>query len=124
MTSTTTTTVAEREDLRAAIRGFLAARLPESTVRELIDTESGVDQRSWAQLASELGLAGLLVPEEYGGQGLSTVELDIAGPDAVAGGPSAAADAYLSARAMTIAAGTSPIVKNILAERVLGLPRG
>ena len=74
----TTTTVAEREDLRAAIRGFLADRLPESTVRELIDTETGVDARSWTQLAGELGLAGLLVPEQHGGQGLSTVELGIA----------------------------------------------
>jgi alkylation response protein AidB-like acyl-CoA dehydrogenase len=74
----TSTTVAEREDLRAAIRGFLADRLPESAVRELIDTDTGFDARSWAQLSSELGLAGLLVPEEHGGQGLSTVELGIA----------------------------------------------
>jgi alkylation response protein AidB-like acyl-CoA dehydrogenase len=74
----TTTTVGERADLRAAIRGFLTDRLPESTVRELIDTDTGIDPRAWTQLAGELGLAGLLVPEEHGGQGLSTVELGIA----------------------------------------------
>jgi len=67
---TTSTTAAEREDLRAAIRSFLADRLPESAVRELIDTATGVDAGSWSRLSGDLGLAGLLVPEEYGGSGL------------------------------------------------------
>jgi alkylation response protein AidB-like acyl-CoA dehydrogenase len=77
-TTTTTTTVAERADLRASIRDFLADRLPESTVRELMDTDTGFDAPGWTQLSVDLGLAGLLVPEEHGGQGLSTVELGIA----------------------------------------------
>jgi alkylation response protein AidB-like acyl-CoA dehydrogenase len=57
-------------------------------------------------------------------QRLSATELDLAGLDAVAGDRTDPAQAYLTARAMTIAAGTSQVVKNVLAERVLGLPRG
>jgi alkylation response protein AidB-like acyl-CoA dehydrogenase len=110
----TTTTVSEREDLRAAIRGFLADRLPESTVRELIDTETGVDPRSWTQLAGELGLAGLLVPEEHGGQGLSTVELGIALQEsgrALLGGPFLGS-AVLATRAL-VASGDDAVAKGL-----------
>jgi alkylation response protein AidB-like acyl-CoA dehydrogenase len=75
--TTTTTTAAEREDLRAAVRAFLLDHGDESAVRALIETEDGFDRRGWAQLVGQLGLAGLLIPEEYGGQGLSTVELGV-----------------------------------------------
>jgi alkylation response protein AidB-like acyl-CoA dehydrogenase len=57
------------------------------------------------------------------GQRLAATKLDLAGIDGVTGAAADIAEQYLAARAMTIAAGTSPIVKNILAERVLGLPR-
>ena len=48
---------------------------------------------------------------------------DAAGPELVLGGAQEVAKDYLTARAATIAAGTTQIVRNILAERVLGLPR-
>ncbi len=48
---------------------------------------------------------------------------DNAGPALVLGGAPGVAKDYLGARAATIAAGTTQIVRNILAERVLGLPR-
>jgi alkylation response protein AidB-like acyl-CoA dehydrogenase len=73
----TTTTAAEREDLRTAVRAYLTDRLDESAVRALIETEDGVDRHAWGQLAGQLGLAGLLVPEEHGGQGMTTVELGV-----------------------------------------------
>jgi len=57
-------------------------------------------------------------------QQLDSTCLAIAGLDGVTGGAPGAAQDYLSGRATTIAAGTTEIVKNIIAERVLGLPRG
>jgi alkylation response protein AidB-like acyl-CoA dehydrogenase len=56
-------------------------------------------------------------------QRLDDTLADIAGPELISGGAPGIAKAYLSARAATIAAGTSQIVRNILAERVLELPR-
>jgi alkylation response protein AidB-like acyl-CoA dehydrogenase len=65
----------EQEELRAIVRQFLDAKSPESAVRELMETESGYDPVVWAQMAEQLGLQSLIVPEAYGGQGYGYVEL-------------------------------------------------
>lgn len=54
-------------------------------------------------------------------QRLASTRLALAGPAGVAGA-SAAAEDYLRARSATIAGGTTEVMKNILAKRVLGLP--
>ena len=41
-------------------------------------TEQGYDPKTWAQLAGQLGLQGLVVPEKYGGSGAGPVELALA----------------------------------------------
>lgn len=56
-------------------------------------------------------------------QRLDRTLTDISGADAVLGTDRSMAHVYLTAPATTIAAGTTQIVKNLLAERVLGLPR-
>jgi alkylation response protein AidB-like acyl-CoA dehydrogenase len=68
----------EHEELRATIRAFLAARSNEALVREQMATERGWDPATWTQMAEELGLAGLIIPEEHGGAGYTYVELLIA----------------------------------------------
>jgi alkylation response protein AidB-like acyl-CoA dehydrogenase len=63
----------EQQDLRDMVRRFLAEKSPVSEVRRLMATEAGYDPAVWAQLG-QLGLAGLIIPEEYGGAGCGPVE--------------------------------------------------
>lgn len=72
------TTATEREEFRAVVRAFLTERSPEPHVRSLIEDERGADLDVWRQMAAELGLAGVIIPEEYGGQGMSQAEMAVA----------------------------------------------
>ena len=65
----------EQEELRKIVRDFLNAKSSEATVRELMETESGYDPAVWSQLAEQLGVQSLIIPEEFGGQGFGYVEL-------------------------------------------------
>ena len=67
----------EQEELRSTIRSFLEAKSPESAVREQMETEAGYDSAVWSQMAEQMGLQGLHIPEEYGGSGFGYVELGI-----------------------------------------------
>jgi alkylation response protein AidB-like acyl-CoA dehydrogenase len=67
----------EQDQLRDAVRKFLESKSPESEVRRLMETTEGYDPAVWSQMANELGLQGLAIPEEYGGQGFTWVELGI-----------------------------------------------
>ena len=64
-------------EFREVVSDFLIARSPEPEVRALMATERGFDPAVWRQMASQLGLQGVLIPAEYGGQGLSEIELAI-----------------------------------------------
>ena len=65
----------EQEELRKMVRRFLEEKSPETEVRRLMATSEGYDPAVWAQMANELALQGLGIPEEYGGQGYGPVEL-------------------------------------------------
>ena len=67
----------EQEQLRDAVRRFLEAKSPSTEVRRLMETTEGYDPAVWNQMANELGLQSLAIPEEYGGQGFTFVELGI-----------------------------------------------
>ncbi|MCX8073034.1 MAG: acyl-CoA/acyl-ACP dehydrogenase [Candidatus Binatia bacterium] len=68
----------EHEELRQTVRRFLQDRSDEATVRRLMVTDEGFDRATWQQLAGQLGLTALIVPEQFGGSGLGPVELAIA----------------------------------------------
>lgn len=55
-------------------------------------------------------------------QRLSSTRLALGGADAVIGADEQSNTSYLQARSATIAGGTTEVMKNILAQRVLGLP--
>ena len=67
----------EQEELRNIVHQFLEAKSPESAVREQMETERGFDPDVWKQMAEQLGLQSLIVPEEFGGQGFGYVELTV-----------------------------------------------
>jgi alkylation response protein AidB-like acyl-CoA dehydrogenase len=67
----------EQEDLRRAVRRFLENEVPLSTVRTLMDTPDAHDPTLWRRMAEELGLQGLMIPEEHGGSGAGFVELAV-----------------------------------------------
>ncbi|WP_405975688.1 acyl-CoA/acyl-ACP dehydrogenase [Streptomyces sp. NBC_00988] len=67
----------EVSELRRTVRAFLERKAPESAVRRVVDEGLGRDAEVWDQLARQLGLHGLLVPEELGGQGTSFVEMGV-----------------------------------------------
>jgi alkylation response protein AidB-like acyl-CoA dehydrogenase len=71
------TTIAAEEltALRDSVGGLLARRSTEADVRAAMETPSGYDAALWQELAG-LGIAGLIVPEPYGGSGAGPVELE------------------------------------------------
>lgn len=64
----------DQVQLQASLRKALEKECTAEGLRALWDTETGRSRERWGKLA-ELGLLGLLVPEEHGGLGMSEVDL-------------------------------------------------
>lgn len=64
----------DQEMFRDSVRGLLEREWTPEVVRGLWDTESGFSNGLWRQLA-ELGLTGMLAPEERGGLGLNEIDI-------------------------------------------------
>jgi alkylation response protein AidB-like acyl-CoA dehydrogenase len=58
----------------ATLRALLADRLPSAELRSALEGEPGYQPELHAELASQLGLSGWTIPEEFGGLGKSLVE--------------------------------------------------
>ncbi len=67
----------EQEELRKTVRAFLESKSSEEAVRAQMETERGYDEAVWKQMAEQMGLQGLHIPEEHGGSGYGYVELGI-----------------------------------------------
>jgi alkylation response protein AidB-like acyl-CoA dehydrogenase len=78
MTSSDTLPLSEdQQALQDTLRGFLAGQLPPATLRAALETRAGYSPELHVRLAREFGLAGLTIPREFGGRGLSQVEASV-----------------------------------------------
>ena len=66
----------EQEMLKASARDFLNEKFPQKVVSELEKSEPGYSPEIWKEMA-ELGWMGLAFPEEYGGSGMSFLDLAV-----------------------------------------------
>src|ERR1700756_114789 len=68
----------EQSMLRDSARGFISAKAPVSHLRHLRDSKdaTGFSRELWRGFA-EMGFAGLLVAEQFGGSGLGCVEAGV-----------------------------------------------
>jgi alkylation response protein AidB-like acyl-CoA dehydrogenase len=111
----------EHLELRTSVRRFLQDVSPEPEVRRLMATTEGHDRRVWARLCTELGLAGLAVPEEYGGSGCGPVEVGVVMEEL---GRSLACVPYLSTAVLATTAlllsGDEALCKELLPSMVTG----
>ncbi|MGX1849383.1 acyl-CoA dehydrogenase family protein [Streptomyces sp. NPDC055299] len=64
----------DEEALRAAVRSLLADRGAPATVLAALESGAAHDTGLWRALATDIGTAGLLVPEKLGGHGASARE--------------------------------------------------
>jgi 3-oxochol-4-en-24-oyl-CoA dehydrogenase len=98
---------AEHQELAASVRAFTARHVPREAVRAAVAADGEGRPDHWPALA-EQGLLGLHLPERYGGQGFSLVELAVAVEE------------------MGRAAAPGPYVPTVLAAAVLlaGAPDG
>ena len=66
----------EQEMLKKMARDFLAEKCPKILVREMEEDEKGYSPDLWREMAG-LGWMGLVFPEEYGGSGMSFLDLSV-----------------------------------------------
>jgi len=64
----------EQKLLQQTVRGFVDNECPLSKLRQIYDSDSDFDANLWKGLA-EMGIAGLLIPEAYGGAELELLDL-------------------------------------------------
>ena len=67
----------EQEEFRSVLRRFLEEKAPQAEVRRMFAAPAGYDPALWKQMAAELGLQGIHLPESVGGQGFGFLELGI-----------------------------------------------
>jgi alkylation response protein AidB-like acyl-CoA dehydrogenase len=91
----------EEQALADSVRKFVADRSPLTSLRHLISSGEPFEADVWKQMTAQLGLAGLTIPEEYGG---------------VAAGMSALSIAVTELGAGLVA---SPLLASVLAAEVL-----
>jgi len=110
----------EQQVLRDTVRKLCAEYSPIAVVRAMEDDPKGVPDALWKQLA-ELGLLGVLVPEEYGGSAQTLLEAVIVFEElGRALAPSPAFESAVMSAGVLLAAGSDAQKKEWLPKLVSG----
>ena len=64
------TTTDERRLLRQTVAALVDKHASPEAVRRAMDSPRGYDESLWTMLCEQVGVAALVVPEEFGGAGL------------------------------------------------------
>ncbi|MET0144077.1 MAG: acyl-CoA dehydrogenase family protein [Ilumatobacteraceae bacterium] len=64
----------DQEDFRTSVRTFLESRSSVDKARALSEGDDGFDRQVWAQMAAQLGLQSMAIPEQLGGAGFGLAE--------------------------------------------------
>ncbi|MDV6264736.1 acyl-CoA dehydrogenase family protein [Rhodococcoides yunnanense] len=67
----------EQDQLGGAVRALLAEKSSEAAVRKTMDTAEGYDRELWTLIADQMGLSGLAIPEQFGGDGYGSEEIGV-----------------------------------------------
>jgi len=68
----------ERREFRDTLRRFFEEHAPIAEARRVMESGEGLSESLWERASEELGLAGIAIAEEFGGQGFGLTELAIA----------------------------------------------
>lgn len=68
---------ATQDELRSTLRRLLDSKSTSTHLLALAADERGYDSALWTAVARDMGLAGLLIPENYGGAGASVREVAV-----------------------------------------------
>ena len=63
------TTTEERQLLRQTVAALVDKHASPEAVRRAMESERGYDEALWSMLCEQVGVAALVVPEEFGGAG-------------------------------------------------------
>jgi len=64
----------EQLELRKTVKGLVERRVRAVGLREAMAAPQGYDTQLWADLCTQIGVAALAVPEQYGGAGFTSFE--------------------------------------------------
>jgi len=67
----------EQQELVALVRGILSQRADSAAIRRALASDERFDVDLWRLLCEEIGIAGMAVPEEYGGAGFTLREAQL-----------------------------------------------
>jgi len=114
-------TLAARRPADVGARRTIARLLVEEQAMSLINLRRVTRVVAGSSSGPEGSVTKLLVAEHH--QRVSETAMALAGTAAISGEDERLTHDYLFSRCSTIAGGTSEITRNVIAERILGLPR-